>query len=111
MTNNQNDVSSNCIDEQEVVIQEVEVCSRRFATTVTEVAELVLNPIVRTTDTVTRCIGPLEVLEEFPDVTRNCRFVVAQDVRVRFNLEFGANPTVGRTGVICDPETEPDSTE
>ncbi|WP_100332180.1 hypothetical protein [Bacillus xiapuensis] len=76
-------------------------CTRTFNETVTEVAELIIAPVVTPGETKTTCIGNPRFLDRLPSIKEKCSFIVAQDLCAQFDVTFDAVPSTGQTGVIC----------
>lgn len=91
-----------------VVQQQEEIaCTRTINQTITEIAEILITPVITPQQAETTCIGPLTFLDEFPaDVDQECNVVVAQEVCVQFDVEFGADVETGQTGAICGEPAE-----
>ncbi|WP_409252889.1 hypothetical protein V1502_02860 [Bacillus sp. SCS-153A] len=92
--------------------QEQVACTRTINQTITEIAEILITPVITPQPAETTCTGPLTFLDEFPDnVDQECDVVVAQEVCVQFDVEFGADVQTGQTGAICGTPDEGECAE
>lgn len=93
---------TNLVAQQQVILQQADnTCTRTFNETVTEAAELIITPNIVSGPTSTRCMGEPRIVRNFPEVVQTCGFTVEQDICAQFEVIFGAHAEVGRTGLIC----------